>query len=61
MRRTRKELKTLIRELRQIVATLRDDLETEARRFELVNDRCGKTIAAINEARDILVHWRERP
>jgi len=52
-RRTRKELKAEIRRLQ--VA-----LKEEQQKFSVVNDRCGKTLQAINEARDVLNSWRER-
>jgi len=51
-RRKRKELKADIRELREALAE-------ERQKFVLVNDRCGKTLQAINDARDILTRWRE--
>ena len=51
-RRTRKELKAEIRQLQADLAEVR-------LKFTLVNDRCGKTLKAINDARDILTRWRD--
>ena len=50
VKRTRKELKVEVRRLRA-------ELTAERQKFAAVNDRCGKTIRAINEARDVLANW----
>lgn len=57
MRRTRKELKAEIRDLHQDMANMSEELAAERRKFAAVNDRCGKAIHAINEARNVLTIW----